>query len=125
MGFGNDLFGVDMAGIIADTFDGELLAATLHKNVVTGPDPSDLTGPPLTTSNDFTAQGFVETYSDGKVDGTIIKRSDRKITLIGDLIEDGQVPEPNDEITIEGVRRKIVGEVDRDPDKATYTCQSR
>lgn len=125
MGFGNELFGVDIAGEIFSAMDGQLLPAILHKVVVSGPDPSDLTGPPLKTETDHAAQGFVESYKDHQVDGTIILKSDRRITLIGDSIEGGQVPEPNDFITIEGVRRKIVSEVDRDPAKATYTCQAR
>ena len=126
MGFGNKLFGVDIAALIFKATNGQLLSATLHKVVVLGPDPNDLSGKPLDEDADFPCQGFVDAYKDTQIDGTIIKKSDRRITLIGDSIKDGAVPEPNDFITIEGVRRKVVeGGVNRDPAKATYECQSR
>ena len=121
---GNNLFGADIAGALASALGSSLLPAKLIKLVVT---PNPLPGRPDTeTETEYPARGFIDTYDTREIDGTRVKQSDRKISLLGDTIDGLQVPEPGDKITIEGVTYEITsGGVNRDPDKALYECQCR
>lgn len=78
------------------------------------------------TDTNHKAKGLVSQYSDAMIDGQQIKRSDRRVLLLGGSIQGGAVPEPGDKITIEGVTYNIVEDgVKRDPVDATYVCQCR
>jgi hypothetical protein len=66
----------------------------------------------------------LEDYRDSQIDGTTIKRGDRRVLLLGDTIAGGAVPQPSDKITAEGKMYDVVN-VTRDPDAAAYTCQVR
>lgn len=83
------------------------------------------------TETSHKAKGFIAEYSDWQIDGTLVKRSDRKIVLLGATIAAKQVPKPGDKITIadpSGVvatYRIVPDGVKGDPVGATYTCQGR
>jgi hypothetical protein len=114
--------GVDMAGILAANL--QVVEATLRKATATTRDPSNLSGGTHPTFTSWPCRGFIEDYKDGKIDGTLVKRGDRKATLMGATLAAGVVPMPNDEVTVEG-RTYVVVAVFRDPAGATYGCQVR
>lgn len=114
--------GVDIAGILAANV--QVIAATLIKVTATTRDPSNLSSGTHPVQTSHSARGFVEDYKDGKIDGTIIRRGDRKVTLFAATINPAAVPTPNDQVTIEG-RTYIVVAVTRDPAGATFACQVR
>lgn len=126
---GNNLFGVDIAGIVADVFTSQvpLLDAILHRREPgQSRDADSLTGGRVgRDTTPFPCTGFIDEYLDKEIDGTLIQVGDRKILLLGNTIAGGTVvPQQHDKITIEGQVHTII-RVTRDPDAATYTCQTR
>lgn len=117
------LFGVDIAGIIGQVIGPLVLPATLRKMIL-GTRSGDLTDGTQPTHVDYAARGFIEDYKDKDIDGTLIRTTDRKITLLGATIASSAVPEPQDTVTIEGKTFYII-KVLRDPAAATYNCQVR
>ena len=118
------LFGVDIAGIVAQSIGPGVLPTVLTKVTPGTRTPGDLTGGTNPTTTDYSARGFLDDYRDFQIDGTIIQRGDRIALLIGDTIASSQVPEPGDKITVEGATYNVVN-VKRDPAAATYECQVR
>lgn len=121
---GNKILGTDIAGILRTSLRGMLLDATLTKISAGSVDPNNIGAGPAITETDYTAEGFVESYDENRIDGTIVQESDRLVILIGESIQSFVVPEPQDKITIESVTYTIV-QVTRDPDAAIYECQVR
>lgn len=122
----NRFLGVNLSKLVAKNLKGKLRPATLIKKTAGTRTPAALAAGTNPTGASFVAEGFVETYKDHQIDGTLIKRNDRKISLVGDLIVGGGVPEPGDHITIEGATYRIEREgVGRDPAKALYECHTR
>lgn len=119
------LFGLDIAGIVNTSFAsaGNVLPATLIK-VTAGARGTNVTSGRTTTRESFSARGFIDDYTDRELEASGITAEDRRITLLGASITGGQIPERNDEITIESRTYKII-RVQRDPAAATYTCQAR
>ena len=118
--------GVDIDGIIGRAFKGKTSKATLTKFTTGKRTGTNLAGGTNDTPVKFKAEGFASEYKQHFIDGTTIKKGDRKVLLFGTLIEKLTVPEPGDHITIEGVEYRIQAQgVTRDPAKATYTCHCR
>lgn len=84
---------------------------------------AELTGGVNTREEKYSGRGFIDDYKDSRIDGTIIKVGDRMVTILGASIS--SVPEPDDQIIIEGKTWTIVGPVRRDPAGAIYECQVR
>lgn len=124
---GNKLFGVDIAKIVNKEIAPGLLDATLTKSTYGSRTSGDLTSGQSETSKSYPCKGIVSRYSDEEINGTTILKSDRKILLIGNSIDKGNVvPEPGDQIFIESSTYEIQEDgVNRDPAKATYSCHSR
>lgn len=119
---GNKLFGANIAGDIAKALGPLLLPGKLlSKSPGTRTTSTGGRNPKTATA---TFRGILDSYKDSQIDGTIIKKGDRMILMLGDTLPTGRIPEPNDEAEIEGSRFKIVA-VDRDPDAASYVCQAR
>lgn len=121
----NKLFGLDIAKIVSDSIAGAggVLDATLTSvtpGVATDANPNLVT--PTTTTH--TCKGFVDDYKDSQIDGTIIKKGDRKVTLLGATIAPAVAPKTNDKVTIEGDTYDVQN-VERDPAGATYELQVR
>lgn len=121
----SELFGVDVSGLIAEHVGPGVFDATLIKITRGARVSGKLTQGVPKTRTSSSGKGFVETYDDRFIDGTLIKSSDRKITLIADTFPSGIVPNLKDEITIQGLTYTIVGDIKSDPANATYECQSR
>jgi hypothetical protein len=122
---GNILFGVDIAGIIADVMGSQLLEATITKRTRGERDPAALTaGRPVIATN-FTCTGFWDDYTGMPPAGIEVKLGDRRAVLIGDTIPAGAIPDRDDAITIEGATLYVVQLESRDPAAAVYTYQCR
>jgi hypothetical protein len=125
---GAELFGVDIAGIIADATAGQLFPVTLERYARGARDPSNLTGgQPKTPTVVKGIEGFWEDFTGTPPPGIELEANDRKAVLIGDTIPAGGAPLRNDAITIEGQTLYAVQLLSRDPASAVYTylCRDR
>ena len=117
-----NIFGADIAGEINKALGPLVFSVTLIRATGGSRTSANLTEKKQTTST-VTGKGFVDDYDARLIDGTIIKRGDRKVVILGDSLG-GVVPVPNDQTTIEGETKTIIN-VTRDPAGATYECQVR
>lgn len=128
---GTPLFGVDIAGIVADALGDGLPDVTITRMVEGDPDPDNLTGGPTLTPAEFTAKGFWEDFTGTPPPGVELELDDRKLVLIGDTISPGGVPQRNDKCTVHeeagDVSLFAVKRLARDPASAVYTflCRAR
>ena len=75
-------------------------------------------------SGDYLFNGYLSDYDDFQIDGTAIKRGDRKVVLFSDSMDSTILPPvPGDEITADRVYQVV--KVFKDPSGATYECQVR
>lgn len=121
------LFGQNIAKIINDSIAaaGGVLDATLIVVTEGQRQAGNLTGGVRATETRRACKGFIDSYAENRIDGTIIKQGDRRVTLLGNSIQGGAVPSKDDKIEIEGEVLQIVSIPNRDPAAATYTCQCR
>lgn len=121
-----NLFGLDIAGIIAKSMGPGLLPVSGQAPTYGARDPDDLTaGPVPGVPVSWTARGFIEDWSVGTIDGDIIQVGDRRITILGATIKPALVPEVGWRVTIEGDTYLVVAPITRDPAAATYTMNAR
>jgi hypothetical protein len=118
------LFGVDLRAVFAEVFAPGVLDATLIKVTAGTRKPGKLTGGTDSSEVCYSAKGLVEDYSEREIDGTLIRRGDRIVTLVAGSIGGGQVPTPADKVTIDGDTYELVA-VMADSASATYECQAR
>jgi len=119
-----DLFGIDIAGIVAGAMADGLLPVTLTKVIPGQRDPADLSSGTKNSTRKYPCRGFIQDYQTRQIDGDIIKMGDRQVLILGATLPSGVVPEPDDLATCEG-RTYTLKYVRRDPAAATYTCQGR
>lgn len=74
------------------------------------------------TAASYTARGWIADYATNRIDGTIIKIGDQRISLLAATLS--VTPEPTDIITIAGASYRVIN-VSRDPATAVYQCQAR
>lgn len=128
---GNKLFknyGVDIAREINKIIGPSVLPATLTKTTPGTRTGGQLTGGTNPTTTSYPCRGFLDSQEIEAKQGGLEVSGRLVAVLIGDSIAGGTVtPEPGDRILIEGVQYFIPddGRIDRDPDKATYTCDVR
>lgn len=123
---GAELFGVDIAGIIADNMAGQLFAVTVTRYTEGERDADNLTGgKPQTPATVTGIDGFWEDFTRDPPAGVELELGDRKAVLIGDSIPAGGHPLKNDAITIEGETLFMVQLISRDPASAVYVYQCR
>lgn len=117
-----DLFGIDIAGEIADQFSGQLLAGTLTKTTpgTRGVDSTSGTNPTTTV---HTFEGFVENKTDKRREGQLSTGGGMFVTLLGGSILPSAEPEANDSVTIDGVTYEIVEIAERDPASAVFVAR--
>jgi hypothetical protein len=130
---GNELFGVDIAGIIADSLGDGLLRVTIERpSRAATRQAGDLTGgfaagPP----QNWECAGFFEDFTGTPPPTVELKLGDRKAVLIGDTIPADLTVEPGDKITVHEDAGPIslfaVKLIGRDPAAAVYTylCRDR
>lgn len=125
---GNELFGVDIAGIVADATDGQLMPVVVTRYTRGARTPGNLTGGQSKTPKTIKGiQGFWEDYTGTPPPGVTIELGDRKAVLIGNTIPAGGHPMLNDQITIEGQTLFMAKLLSRDPAAAVYVyhCKDR
>lgn len=129
---GNEIFGIDVAGIVADSLGEGLFSVSITREVRGVRDPNNLTGgvqqlPPRT----FAAVGFWEDFTGQPPPGVDLELNDRKLVLLGDTIEPGGLPLRNDMATVHepigDASLFVVQMLSRDPAAATYVflCRDR
>lgn len=125
---GNELFGVDIAGIVADNIGPGLLDVTIIRTAEGDRQAGNLTGGRESTPATFTGtKGIWEDLPRTAPPGIEFQLNDRVALLIGDTIPAGGIPIRNDAIEIEGIRLWVVQLLGRDPAAATYRylCRDR
>lgn len=126
---GQDLFGIDIAGLVAEHIGDGVLPVLISRTPKTAErDPDDLTGGRLSGApQTWECRGFFEDFTREPPPGIEVQLNDRKAVLIGDTIPAGVVIERNDALTIEGQTLYVVQLMSRDPAAAvfTYLCRDR
>jgi hypothetical protein len=119
-----DIFRAGISQAIANALGPLVFDVTLIK--ASGSSRSgNLTAGETKAEASYTAKGWVDEYMARQIDGTSVRAGDKKIVVLGDTIQDGQIPEVNDQIVAEGQTWRIVTVPARDPAGATYECQVR
>lgn len=128
---GNEIFGIDLAGIIADAIGEQVFPVTITRQRRGERQPGNLTGgrqqlAPLV----FSGTGFWEDFDGRPSPGIAIELNDRRGVLIGDTFEAGALPlQRNDQITVHepmgDVSLYAIAPVSRDPAGAVYVYQCR
>lgn len=126
---GNELFGVDIAGIIADVVAPGLLDVTIRLERTAARVPGKLTAglaqlePEVVTG----AKGIWEDFTGQPPPGVVVELGDRKALLIGNTIPAGKLPVRGTAVEIEGQTLYVAKLIARDPAAATYLyhCKAR
>ena len=125
---GNILFGIDIAGLIDQEISPGLLSGTLTA-IREGDRGADPTAGRTKTTTTHTFRGFIAPYEEDRIDGSTIRRGDKRVTLIGDSISPREVPQRGDKISIGDVDQdqdlNVIELVGRDPAAAHYIVQVR
>lgn len=125
---GNELFGVDIAGLIAEHVAPGLLDVTVTRYTRGARTAGNLTGGQAKTPATVTGiKGIWEDLPKTPPAGVVFELNDRIALLIGDTIPAGGLPLRNDAIEIEGMTLYMVQLLGRDPAAATYRylCRDR
>lgn len=77
------------------------------------------------TSVAHVCEGIVSSFDTGLIDGTIVRREDRQISLLIATLPAGVEPKPGDKITIQGATYIILDGVQRDAAKFMFICHGR
>lgn len=121
-----DLFGIDIAGLLADNMADGMPEATLTKRAPTGRTAGSLSAGNAPVSTAYSCRGIVSDYSEFEMaqggELSTIRRGDRKVLLLAATL--AAVPQQDDLVTILGGTYRIVS-VKSDPAEATWTCQCR
>lgn len=128
-------FGVDIADIIANAWDGNSNSYTLTSISPGVVDPNHASSAPSQVEVANAAQGFVISRKvasnkaqpkGGSVPGTTqSKTGTTVIGLFGNLIANGAIPSVDDVITDDAGNDFVIEEVDGDGSQAFYTCTCR
>lgn len=119
-----DIFGVDIAAAVGDALGDQLPEVRLTRRTESTRTDGQLTGGKTVKEKNHNTVGIVEEYSEGQIDGEIVKMGDRKLLIIAANLPTGVVPQPGDRARTENVIYDVVA-VKRDPAAATYTLQVR
>jgi hypothetical protein len=106
---------------------GELIVrtATLTKYTPGARTPGALNAGTNTTSVTYDCEGIVEAFETGMIDGTTVRREDRKISLRIATLPTDIEPKPNDRIAIDGTTYVVVSTDGRDAAKFNFVCHGR
>lgn len=120
-----DLFGIDIAGTIADAMGDGLLPCTLHKVTSGTRSATDPTAGLSVVERAVPCRGILEHFRSSQIDGELVKVGDRRGLILGGTLPSGVVPEEDDYFTCESTRMRIVRIIDRDPAGASWQIQLR
>lgn len=129
---GNEVFGVDIAGIIADAMGDALFGVTITRHTHGARATGNLTGGRSRAAETVDCVGFWEDFTGTPPPGVTLELNDRKLVLIGDTIPAGGVPRLNDAAVVHEDGGDVgplyvVKLLSRDPAAAVYTflCRDR
>lgn len=126
---GNELFGVDIAGVIGDAIGPAVLDVTITRAIRGARQAGNLTGGQPATPAAFECRGFWDDFTGTPPPGVMVELGDRKLVLIGDTVPDGGLPLLNDACTVHesggDVTLYCVQRAGRDPAGAVYAFQCR
>lgn len=111
-----------LAKQIDDAFkaDGQIpITGTLTRSTVTGLDEF---GDPIVSETVYTVRGFVDSYSDYIRATAGIPQGDRKVSIFGASLP--VEPQIEDVVTLSGYGPLKIRNLESDPAKALYVCQS-
>lgn len=124
-------FGIDVAGLVGEAFNGNTQDVILRKFVPGARVTGDASAGFVKTPVDYGAQGFItkrkakgNEQNAGAQGSSQAKTAETQILLFGTLIEGDQVPAEEDQIIIDGVIY-TVQTIESDDTKATYLCNCR
>lgn len=119
---------IDMVDATARSLlGGELIvtAATLIKVAPGTRTPGALNAGTNPTTVSHACEGIVKTFDAGLIDGTLVRREDRRISLLVATLPAGVEPKPGDRITIQGATYTVLEGVERDAASFMFTCHGR
>lgn len=119
-----NLFGIDIAGIVAKEIGPGLRDVTIHRETWSARDPSNPGAGLGITEDAITCKGVLSFFDIKDMMGTLVQEDDRLVIVIVGTMSTVVEPVPGWAVTIEGVRYDIV-RVRRDPAAATYSLQVR
>jgi hypothetical protein len=73
----------------------------------------------------YPCEGIVQTFEAGQIDGTIVRREDRRVSLLIATLPAGIEPKPNDKIAIQGATYLVLSVDERDPASFMFACHGR
>ena len=116
-------FGLNLPAIVGSAIDPAMQDASLLV-VTVGARNSTTSTKGLTISKEAVpCRGYVEDFAESQIDGTLITRNDRLVTLTASSLGT-RVPREKDEVTVEGSTYQI-RRVTRDPAGAVYRLTVR
>lgn len=125
---GRELFGIDVAGIVADVIAPGLHDVSIERYTEGARTAGNLTGgKPRTPATVVGVKGIWEDVPRFPPPGVTIELTDKVALLIGDTIPSGALPLRNDAITIAGETRYVVQLIGTDAADAHYRflCRDR
>lgn len=82
------MLGRDFAAIAARRFGGRLGTATITRKTVSGPNPADSAGPPLSTTTTYTADAIVFAYKRRKIESQHVHKADYRVVVLLGSVKD-------------------------------------
>lgn len=109
--------GIDIAKLVSDSIDGQLLPITLERHTAGNYDPvaSAETNASVET---YESEGIIQDFNSERADDAVDEEFDHEILIIAHKL--GTVPKSGDRLTIEEKTFTVTGKPDRDPAGATY-----
>ena len=115
-------FGLDLPAIVGAGLDSVAKDATLLVVTIGARNATSTKGLSVTKTS-VPCRGYVEDFSESQIDGSLVTRKDRLVTLFASSLG-STVPKERDEVTIEGDTYKIQ-RVSRDPAGIVYRLTVR
>lgn len=114
-----DLFGIDIAGLVAQAFDGQLREGVLVRSTPGVRDPNDPTVSTLPRETRHAFDGFVAQRSIRR-DDTLIVETVAVMTILGGSLDPPVEPQPNDRAELDSITYELVRLLRSDPAGAAY-----
>ena len=119
-----DLFGLDIAQLVADALDGQLRNGTLTRVIPGERDAANPTARTDATVSTFNFQGFHSIRQIRRA-GELIPETVAVLTIIGNSVSPRTVPRVNDRAQLDGLQVELVQLIQRDPAEAIYEFRTQ